>query len=156
MKNTTNPLKTTERFKLLLFGFVTAMFQGAKSPIFTSSKADLTLGCNFRSDSRRLAPIFLSVTWERKVGLHCDQQGLLKTTAWIYTFDFAQIQAVAQHPPQEQHSALCQTIHQVVVHSRLPLIIISSFSSIEAATPSTASKPRTQVAVGLLQLMGET
>lgn len=69
-----------------------------------------------------------------KVGLHHDQQVLLKTKAWIYTVDFAQIQPLAQPPPHEQHSALCQTTHEVVAGSaswcevRLPLTIISSLA----------------------------
>lgn len=37
-----------------------------------------------------------------------------------------------------------------------PLTIVSSFTSLDVATHSTASKPKTQVAVTILQLMGET
>lgn len=40
MKKAINSLKITEMAKLFLFGFLSAMLQGARPPIFTSSNAE--------------------------------------------------------------------------------------------------------------------
>lgn len=81
--------------KLFLFGFLSAMLQGARPPIFTSSNAeefnyhlthwpDSRLQFLFtRPESWRLVPIFLSVTCDRWV--YTDQQVLLKQSIDLHT-----------------------------------------------------------------------
>lgn len=71
-----------------------------------------------------------------KGGLHCDQQGLMKTKAWIYTWlcsDTATGTAStswAAHSSVPDHTRGGGTLHSWC-EVRLPLIIISSFSPTE-------------------------
>lgn len=113
---------------------------------------------HIRPDSLRLAGGWFSFSnlfyWELK--------------AWIYVSDCAQVQEPVQHPPHQQHTALCQTIHMKRrwhvppqrftswYEAKLFFDHHSSCISLEAAAPSTASKPKTQVIVVILQRMGET
>lgn len=163
--------------KLFLFGFLSAMLQGARPPIFTSSKTeefnyhlthwpDSRLQFLFsRPESWRLVPIFLSVTCDRWV--YTDQQFLLKIKAWIYILcsgtatgtastPSTALSSVPDHTREQELARSTSAVYLMVWGQTPPLTIDPSFISLEVATLSTASKPNTQVAVTILQLMGET